>query len=215
MKQQLILVGGGGHARSVADTLKNQSQYEVIGILDTSIPVGNMVEGIPVLGKDEAAETFFRKGVGHAFITLGSIGKCSIRKKLVDQLKQIGFNFPIIIDSTAIVASNVKLSEGCFVGKGAILNVGVEIGKHCIINSGALVEHDCKIGDWVHLAPRSVVCGNVRIEDETHIGAGSTVIQGIHIGEKCLIGAGSVVVNHINAHKKAYGNPCKEVRDYE
>ena len=46
------------------------------------------------------------------------------------------------------------------------------------------------------------------------IGANSTIICGIVLYEGCLIGAGSVVTNDIQSGKIAYGNPAKEIKNY-
>jgi sugar O-acyltransferase (sialic acid O-acetyltransferase NeuD family) len=209
--EDILLIGGGGHCRSVLNSIKKLGNYNIVGILDTEDKVGKGIDGIKIIGTDEKMECLFFSGVKNAVITVGSIGNTGLRTELYNKLKGIGFNLPIIIDKTAIVDDNTILKEGIFVGKGAIINAGTTIEKCSIINSRAIVEHDCKIGEFVHLAPGSVLCGGVKIGDNTHIGANTTIIQGIEIGDNTLIGAGSVVVKDTGSFKKAYGNPCKEV----
>ena len=107
------------------------------------------------------------------------------------------------------------MGEGNFIGKRVVVNANTSIGNHCILNTGTIIEHDCQIDDFSHMAPRTILCGNVQIGFGSHIGAGSTIIQGMTVGEGCLIGSGSNVTKTIEAHKVAYGNPCKVVKENE
>ena len=209
--EDILLIGGGGHCKSVIDSIKSMDEFNIIGILDNKEKIGTFIDGIEVVGCDDDSRYFFEKGCKNAFITVGSIGDTSIREKLYNDLKNVGFRFPIIRDETSIVSKNIVIEEGTFIGKGVIVNSGTIIGKNCIINTGSILEHDCKIKDFVHIAPGVSLSGNVSIERKTHIGTNSAIIQGVKIGKSCIIGAGSVVIKNIDDFKKAYGNPCREV----
>lgn len=209
--EKIILIGGGGHCKSVIDTIRSSIKYEIIGIVDLKEKVGTFIGDIKIIGTDEDLEVFYKKGIRNAFITVGSIGNPALRIKLYNMARKIGFKFPIIIDKTAIVSKNTIIEEGTFIGKGAIVNTNSKIGKNSIINSGSIIEHDCIIGDFVHIAPGSVLSGGVIIGENTHIGTNSTIIQNIKIGQNTIIGAGSVVVKDVKSNVKCYGNPCREV----
>ena len=213
--EDIILIGGGGHCKSVIDTLQKSTQFNIKGIIDLKEKVGSLINDVKIIGDDNDLEKIFKNGIKYAFITIGSIGNPAKRIQLFEKAKKIGFKFPCIIDSTAIIARNVIFDEGTFVGKRVIINSNTKVGRNCIINSGAIIEHDCQIGDDVHIAPGVVLSGNVYIGINTHVGTNSTIIQGIKIGKNTLIGAGSVLVKNISKNKKAYGNPCKEVENIE
>lgn len=205
---KLLLVGGGGHCSSVLSSVLALNKYEDVGIVDyTDTPV----MGVSVVGRDENLSNLKEAGWTDAFITVGSIGNTGLRHRLYQMIKEIGFTVPSIIDPSAIVAQDVKIGEGCFVGKGAVLNSGTEIGECAIINTGAVIEHDCQIGAFSHISPGTVLCGQVRVGNDSHVGAGSVVRQQITIGNETLIGIGSVVVQNIPDQVKAFGNPCKVV----
>ncbi len=208
----LILIGGGGHCRSVLDSIKSTNRFNIAGIIDLEQNVGSLINGVKVIGTDEDYEKIFSEGINFAFITIGSVTSTSLREKTYHKLSTIGFEFPSIIDSTAIISSNVKIGKGTFVGKGAIINSNSQIGHSCIINTGSIIEHDCVIEEFCHIAPGSTLSGGVKVGKSTLIGTNSTVIQGIKIGSNTIIGAGSVVVKNIKSNSKAYGNPCKEVK---
>ena len=208
MNKKLLLIGGGGHCCSVLSSVLSLNEYEEIGIVDYA---DTSVLGVPVVGQDEDLPALKKAGWTDAFITVGSIGNTSLRQCLYQMVIDNGFMVPAIIDVTAIIAQDVKVAAGCYIGKGAILNSGSCIGKCAIINTGAIIEHDCLIGDFVHISPGTVLCGQVSVGNHSHIGAGSVVRQQIEIGKDVLVGAGSVVVSNIPDHVKAFGNPCKVV----
>lgn len=209
--EKIILLGGGGHCKSIIDTIQTSRLYEIVGIIDFKQNIGQYINEIKILDSDENLIKYKNQGIENAFVTVGSIGNPRIRIKLYTLANRIGFKIPIIIDNSAIVSNDVIIGSGTFVGKKAIINTESVIGCNCIINSGSIVEHDCMIGDFAHISPGTTLCGGVRVGKNTHIGANSTVIQYKAIGENVIIGAGSVVTKNIKNNIKAYGNPCKEV----
>lgn len=209
--EEIILIGGGGHCKSVIDSINRSKGYKIAGVIDLIDKVGSEILGVSIIGTDRGLERHYKNGVKNALLTVGSIGDVSLRKKLYSNALAIGFKFPNIIDDTAIISDNAKIGHGNFIGKGAIVNAGAKIGNNCIINTGAIIEHDCNIQDFCHIAPGVTLSGSVLVGENTHIGTNSTVIQNIKIGDNTMIGAGSVVLKDIGSGVKAYGNPCKEV----
>ncbi|EQB87118.1 sugar O-acyltransferase (sialic acid O-acetyltransferase NeuD family) [Clostridium punense] len=210
--ENIILVGGGGHCKSVIDSIIDSKRFNVVGIIDLKRNIGLFINSVQVVGQDEDYEKFFLEGVKYAFITIGSTTSTTERERVYKDLKSVGFQLPIIVDPSAIVSKNVEIGEGTFVGKGAIINTNSVIGQNCIINTGTIIEHDCVIQDYCHVAPGSTLSGGVKVGRSTLIGTNSTVIQGVQIGSNTIVGAGSVVVKDIKQNCIAYGNPCKEVR---
>lgn len=208
---KLILLGCGGHALAVIDSINRMNEFDVMGILDVPINVDKTVLGVKVIGTDDLLAKVFASGVKKAFICVGSVGNYSLRQKLYNKIRNIGFELPNIIDPSAIVSDNAMLGKGIYIGKGSIINASAKIGDLAIINTGSIIEHNVEIGEFSHVAPGAIVCGNVKMGDYTHIGAGATVIQGRTIGNNTIIGAGSVVVKDIDANSKAYGAPCRIV----
>ena len=49
-KTRLLVVGAGGHGRSVGEAAELSGQFTVVGFLDDSLPVGETVLGLSVLG---------------------------------------------------------------------------------------------------------------------------------------------------------------------
>lgn len=218
--KKILLLGAGGHCRSVVDSLLSMSCFDEIGLIDNNVNIltekeecdpQDILKECPLIGGDEDLERLFLKGYTNAFITVGSIGNVTVRRKLYDRLKQIGFHIPNIIDKSSQVSRYAILGEGIYVGKNSVINAGAKIGSCSIINTASVIEHQCEIGEFAHIAPGSVLCGDVKIGANSHIGAGSVLKQGVHIGNGAMIGMGSVVLKDIRDYVTAYGNPCKEV----
>ena len=211
--EKIVLLGGGGHCKSIIDSIKSRNEYDIYGVLDPELKVNTEIyDNVYVMGNDDDLEEIYKRGIKNAFISVGSIGNTAIRRKLYEKAKKLGFNFPIICDNKAIIARSVVIDEGSFIGKGTIINSDVRIGKNSIINTGSIIEHDCVIHEFVHIAPGAVVCGGVNIGKDTHVGSNASIIQCLNIGEKVVIGSGSVVIRDVLDDKRVVGNPAREVK---
>lgn len=209
MKKKIVLIGGGGHCKVVAEAIRRARAFQIAGIIDKNIPRGSIVWGIPVIGNDDSLRRVRLSGVLACFITVGSVGDATARIRLAGLAKEAGFEFPVVICPDAHVSVSSRLGNGSFVASGVVVNADVSIGDHCIINAGSIVDHDCRVGDFVHISPAAVLNGGVTVGDRAHIGTNSSVIQGVVIGSGAVIGAGSVVVRNVPDNAVAYGNPCR------
>jgi sugar O-acyltransferase (sialic acid O-acetyltransferase NeuD family) len=190
MKEKIVLVGGGGHCKSVIDVLEQENRYEIIGIVDIEENVGKKVLAYEIIACDDDLETIF-KSCKNALITVGHIKSNKIRVDLYNKLKKIGFNLPVIISPFAYVSKYAKIEEGTVIMHHALINANAKIGKNCIINTKALIEHDAVIGNHSHISTASVVNGGVIIKDNTFFGSNATSKEYIQISG--FIKAGSVV----------------------
>lgn len=187
------MLGFGGHARSVVDSIERQGCYRIAGFTDREEMQKNMYRGYRVIGKDDDLPSIYLSGIHNAFITLGFLGKSNMRKNLYFRLKELGFQIPSIIDPAACIASDIRIGEGNFIGKNAVINSQAVIGNACIINTASVVEHDCIVGDFSHVAVGAVLCGGVRLGQEVFVGANATVIQECYVGNRAVVGAGITV----------------------
>lgn len=204
--ERIIILGKGGHAGSLVDVLERENKYVIAGYVVNEDAKGLSNDCYPVIGNDTDIERIFQSGIRNAALGIGFLGKSDLRERLWAELKRIGYNLPIICDPSAILAENVRIEEGSFIGKGAIVNANAYVGKMCIINTGAIVEHDCMVEDFSHISVGSVLCGNVQIGKSVLVGANATVIQGVTIGDKCVIGAGTTVRRNVENNQMIWSN---------
>ena len=210
-KKKIILIGGGGLCKVVISILKKLDNFEIAGIVD-NYKAGSLISGIKIIGADDDLKDIYKSGIDNALITVGSIKDNTKRYKLFNMVREIGYEFPVIISPEAIIDKSIRIDDGTVVMTGSIINIGSSIGKNCIINTGAIIEHDCKIGDYCHIASGVHISGAVEIDKLSFIGIGATIIQGITIGKNVTIGAGSVVIKDIPDNVTAVGNPAKIIK---
>ena len=203
--KKIVLLGGGGHCKSVLDTLLRMESFWEPIITDTDIPAGDTIMGCKVIGSDDILQELCNSGITHACIAVGNIKDTKQRHAIYDKAEKAGFKFPNIIDPSAAVSESAEIGKGVFIGKNAAINAASIIDDMAIINTGAIVEHDCHIGSFVHIAVGAVVCGGVEIGSDSFIGAGATIIQGVRIGMNSVIGAGSTILRDVPENTTVVG----------
>lgn len=212
MKNKVLIIGAGGHARSVMDIILQNNEYEIVGCIDNCYDSRKQVEGmehIPIIGNDDMLLEFRKAGIYHCFVALGNN---NLREKLFHKIKDLGFTPINVISKHAILSSTVNLGDGICIMPGAILNINVVVEDNCILNTNCSIDHDCFIGKNSHIAPGVTLSGAVVVNKNVQIGTGACVIDGINIRERAFIGAGATVVKDITAGMLAYGVPAKEIR---
>lgn len=195
--EKILILGMGGHAKSIVDAIEREQKYEIAGYVVNEYNGVVSDKKYPVLGNDNDLQNLYLQGIHSVAVGIGYLGKSDLRKNIYNKLKEIGYNLPVVCDPSAILASGVSVGEGTFIGKGAILNTDSQVGKMCIINTGTIVEHDCKVGDFSHVAVGTVLCGEVSVGKQAFIGANATVIQGRKVADGCIVGAGEVIRKNV------------------
>lgn len=206
---KLVLIGGGGHCKSVIDAAKRMDCFDEIVITDRNINQGTKVLGCTVVGTDDCLEELYQQGFEYALVTVGSMGVNPLREKIANKVAALGYMFPVIQDPSAIVSDSAVIEDGTFIGKNVVINVDTKIGKHCIINTGAIIEHGCCIDDFVHISVGTTLCGEVNIGKNCMIGSRSTIIQCISVGDNCVVGAGAVMIKNLPDNSTAFGVPAR------
>src|SRR4051812_17993193 len=133
------LIGAGGHAKVIADTLV-ECGHPPAAFLDDA-PTQNRILDIPVIHGLSLPEP-------NASVII-AIGDNFIRATLATRYT----TFALAIHPSARVSRHAEIGPGSVVMAGAVINAGARIGAHCIINTLASVDHDCLIADFAHVAP--------------------------------------------------------------
>ena len=190
---ELLIVGCGGHARSIIDLVDKIDHLSIKGLVGLREEVGKIILGYSVIGNDSDLYEL-RSLASNAVIAIGQISSAESRMCLDRKLSALDFDFPVLISPHAVVSKYSNLSCGTSVGHGAIINSSVVIGKHCIINSRALIEHDCLIGDFCHISTGALVNGGVKIGSGSFIGSGAIIREGLVLPPNTIISAGHRVM---------------------
>ena len=197
MKQDIILIGGGGHCKSCIDVIEEEGKYNINGILEKPEKLHETVLTYEIIGNDDDIK-FLAQKHNLFFISIGYVAINNIRKDLFNKVKSCGLYCPTIISPYACVSKHSFIDEGTIVMHKAVVNAGARIGKNCIINTGAIIEHDVIIDNNSHVAPGAVINGGTKIGEGTFVGSNSVCRQNISIGKNSFIRFHSQINSSIN-----------------
>lgn len=201
----LILVGGGGHCKSVIDVAESAG-YKILGILDILENVGKKVLGYSIIGTDDNLSDY--KDCALFIITIGHISDVSLRLKIRDKIINAGGKFATIIASTANVSKYCTIGSGTIIMHQAVVNADAKIGEGCIINTFANIEHDTIVEDFCHISTGAMINGNCIVGKGTFVGSQAVLANGVSISNGCIISAGSFVRKNILKKGIYSGNPA-------
>ena len=205
MTRDLIVIGSGGHALSVANTALAggwRVTFLVLDGHDFTEPVGTRKVSATTFSKDRAIA--FAIGVGDN----------SIREKTFFDFKNEYRNssFPALIHPTALVSSWVTIDEGSVIMPHVVVGPHSKIGKFCILNTGSSIDHNSAMEDFSSLAPQACSGGNVTLGEKTAIGINASIKHNVTLGRNVVVGANSFVNNNIPDNSLVYGIPAEIVR---
>lgn len=205
MNKTLILIGGGGHCKSVLDAAESAG-YKILGVLDMPEEVGKDILSTKVIGTDDDIPSYVDKA--EFVITVGFIKNPTVRIKLYNRVKEAGGKLATIIASSAYVSKYAELGEGTVVLHQAFVNAGAKVGCNVILNTSTNIEHDAVIGDHCHISTGTMVNGECKVGKRCFIGSQSVLANCISVGDDIIVGAGSLVRKSISEKGIYSGNPA-------
>ena len=184
-----ILIGGGGHAASINEVLK-ENQVAAGAYVDLQ-PIKDI--GLPFILEAELLAACGKSDVLPRIIL--AIGSDKSNQRRAEVLKRFS-DFPVyrsVASTSSIIAPDASFGKGTIIMPGACVRTRSELGMHCVINTMCSIDHDSKIGNNVHVGPGATLCGNVTINENVFIGAGAILLPGVVIPRNTTVPAGEVV----------------------
>jgi len=212
MATPILIIGAGGHGRPVADVVRSEGRYAIVGLVDSVKAKGSVCFGHEVLGPErELPAICDATGVRQGIVAIGDNWQ---RRAMAERVRQAvdGFVFVTVVHPAAVVAVDVAMGPGTVVMPGVVLVSGCRLGDGCIVNTGASLDHDGTMADYASLGPGATAGGNVRVGVCSAIGLGANLIQRVCVGDHTVVGAGALVLRDVPGGVVAYGTPCRVVR---
>lgn len=210
-KEDIILIGGGGHCKACIDVIEEEGRYSIKGILDLPEKIGQTILGYPIIDSDENLEKIV-SGYKNFLITVGFIKSPVIRIKLFNKISVFGGRFPVIISPKAHISRFAQIEDGTIIMHGAVVNADAHIGKNCIVNNQALIEHDVIVSENSHVSTGAKINGGCFIGKNCFVGSGTIINQGVRVNSEIIIGSGSIVRKDIKQPGIYAGNPLKKIK---
>lgn len=211
--KKIAIYGAGGFGREVEMLINNinkvQPEYEMVGYLDDSRKVGELVNGKPILGGMEYLNSV-DKPLGVAL----SIADPKIKRMIVERINNPLIFFPTLIHPNCIVGNEqfVRIGRGCIICAGNVITVNINIKDFVILNLMCTVGHDTVIEDFCSFMPSVNISGEVHIGKSVYVGTGAKIINQLEVGEGAIIGAGAVVAKSLPSNCTAVGVPAKVIK---
>jgi sugar O-acyltransferase (sialic acid O-acetyltransferase NeuD family) len=193
-KPYLLIFGGGGHAKTIIDMVRQIGVWTIAGIVDDNPAVGTQVLGLPILGTRLVLQTLVEQGVKKAANGVGGIIDIGVRVRIFELLERAGFTFPGLIHPRATVEPSAKVRDGVQVFANAYVGSDAILHAKCMVNTNAVVSHDCEIGAYTHIAPGALLAGHVHVGEQTLVGMGVTTTIGVKIGSGVRVGNGAIIL---------------------
>lgn len=207
--KDLILIGGGGHCKSVIDVALT-SNIKINGILDPHLSTNSNILNIPILGSDDLIGRYSDEFTFS--ITIGSIKNTNVRRAIYSKIMRFKGELATILSSKAHISTYSEIGNGTSVMHHSVINSDSKIGLNCIINTGSIIEHDVIISDFVHVSTGAIINGNCSLGENVFIGSNSTIKQGTKICNDVIIGAQSYVNKDITEPGIYVGVPIKKIK---
>jgi UDP-N-acetylbacillosamine N-acetyltransferase len=203
MKQGLLILGFGGHARSVAG-VAIAAGFQALRFVDANAQDGEQFLGFPV-------ERSYAGPLPLGWSCLPASGDNHQRQQQVRSILDAGWALETLIAPDATVSVGATIAPGCLIAHHAHIGPMASIGMGCIINTGAVVDHESTVGDYCHVSVNSTIAGRSHLDAFVFLGAGATVIDQVSIATDITIGAGGVVNSSLTTAGTYVGVPVKRL----
>ena len=206
MAKPILIIGAGGHAKSVAEIALAMG-YEIKAFISPESP------RCTLLGYRIQAELPQDLDIAEDSIAIG-IGSNWTREKVWLELREAFplTMFPALMHPSASVAVNTRIGAGSTIHQHASVGPSTDLGIFCTLNTSASVDHDCLIGDFASVGPGAHTGGNVTVGDRAALAIGSIARHGIQIGRDSVLGAASYAHRSTLEYTVNIGSPATVLR---
>ncbi len=175
--RRLLIVGAGGHGRSVAEAVLAAGEFELAGFVDDAAPGLSIVWNLAVLGTTTDVG-HYRVHADHAIVAMGNN---AVRESLCNSLLAAGFELATIVHPRAIVSPRAVIGQGCTIMAGAVVGTEAKLGCGVIVNCGAVVDHNAQVHDYGHLGVNAAMAGGSELGRSAWMQAGTSIGYGVKV----------------------------------
>jgi sugar O-acyltransferase (sialic acid O-acetyltransferase NeuD family) len=183
VRSAVLIVGGGGFGRSVADAITAAGQHAIAGFLDDRWPDLSSVLGHAVLGRVSSLPQWRDRVCG----VVVAIGDNTIRAELFLKANAAGMPLVTVTHPAASLSAHARIGAGSLVMAGAIIGTEAELGMGCLINAGAVVDHHAKVGAFAHLGVGACMASGAEL------GEGAWLREGVVLRARVQVPPGAIV----------------------
>ena len=162
----LLIIGAGGHGKCCYEITERMHCFDLIDFIDDN---ASSVLNKTVIGK-QAELKDLKKQYDCVFV---AIGNNPIRKKMSQEIKEIGFDLVNLIDPKAFISGYASLGEGIVIFPNATVEAESHIEDGCIISANSVVHHNAKIKEYSLIYSNCVIRPTVVVESLVTLKSGT------------------------------------------
>ena len=174
MKPKVAIWGASSNAMVVADIIRLEDKFEIVGFLDDFQAQNGNKEfwNLPILGGVEQLDCMYRDGIERIIV---GIGDCKTRLEKAELALNKGYSLAVAIHPHASIAADVSIGPGTVIKSTAVVEPGVVIKQSVIVGARVYVGHECVLDDGVHISGGGVIGGNSVFGRAAWAGLGATI----------------------------------------
>jgi sugar O-acyltransferase (sialic acid O-acetyltransferase NeuD family) len=209
----IVILGAGGDGQVIAEAIRQAaaagSPIRLAGFLDDATPAGELVDGLPVVGRlDEwpSADPSVK------FIP--AIQKARDMPRRAARIDGLGVpreRWGSFIHPSAVVASSVTIGAGVYVAACATVQPHCRIGDFASLRGGAALGHSACVGRHAYVGPNAVMCGHTVLGEGAHLGPGAVLVDFRKVGRFAVVGIATAVTKDVRDYAVMMGIPARRV----
>jgi sugar O-acyltransferase (sialic acid O-acetyltransferase NeuD family) len=214
--EKVVIIGGKSSATLIADNIYDANRkynlpVEVLGFAYNEVPIGDEINGFPVVCKIEEAYEKYKKTKEVKFVyqmyDITNMQKAIAHKDNLNIPLDRYFTF---VHPSTMLARSASVGEGTLIMAHCVINPKAKVGQFNSIMSHVTIGHDAQVGHYNLIATHAII-SNLKMGDRNFIGINASTNNKISIGNDCMVGMCSNLTKSIGSNIICYGNPAKEV----
>ena len=192
--KRIVIIGAGTGGEVIADTLRWNVDYKVIGLVDDD-PIKRYFNFCVIHNNIKKFPYEFDRSLYDAVI-ISIASDMKLRKEIFELYKSKGIKFINAIDKSAVIGGNVKIGEGNFIGANTYIGTSSIVGDNNWIAASVNIDHHNKVGNHNLFGPNFSSPGIVTIGNSNKFGANSS------LNNYAVIGDNNIILNNVSVYKK-------------
>jgi UDP-3-O-[3-hydroxymyristoyl] glucosamine N-acyltransferase len=128
------------------------------------------------------------------------------RKNFLSKTKEFNYVWPTFVHSTAVVTSDLPITNGIVVSPLAVLCHDVLLNEFCVIGITAVIGHCTRIGFNTVINQGTIIGGSTKVGDHVYVGQKCSIKDKVNIHDNVFLSMNSVVTKNIDNPGQYVGN---------
>jgi sugar O-acyltransferase (sialic acid O-acetyltransferase NeuD family) len=197
-------------AKHIAHYMVEDKQFEIVGYFDDYSPIGEIVNGYPIIGKLNDLEDAYKNKKFDELINAIGYTRMVYRKDVFERFEKI-IPFATFIHSSCIVDSTAKIGKGVVVFPFTILYMNSIVEDDVFIQIRSYVT-DSIVKKHTMISGTVSIAGHCEVGECCNLGISTTLINDVKICNFVTTGGGAVVTRDIIEPGVYVGLPAKKIK---